>query len=141
MITFLPFLRRKLLIPAAIAWALIAVVPVIKAQSPVQLDKHARKMEKRLSRFPKGSYLEFDFRDGSETFGSLGELYDASFQYVDSDNNKTVAHPYADLAQVKKAKEYIGEGSEPHHHVHLLVPALIVAGAAAGGIAAYEVMR
>lgn len=141
MIAFLPLLRRRLLIPAAIAWALIAVVPVIQAQSSVPLNKHARKMEKRLSRFPKGSYLEFDFRDGSETFGSLGELYDASFQYVDSDNNKTVAHPYADLAQVKKAKEYIGEGSEPRHHVRLLVPALIVAGVAAGGIAAYEVMR
>ncbi|MGA2206181.1 MAG: hypothetical protein ABSG10_05570 [Terracidiphilus sp.] len=141
MIAFLPFLRRKLLVPAAIAWALIAVLPVIQAQSPLQLDKHARKMEKRLSRIPRGSYLEFDFRDGSETFGSLGELYGASFQYVDSDNNKTVAHPYDDLAQVKKAKEYIGEGSEPRHHVRLLFPVLIAAGAAAGGIAAYEVMR
>lgn len=141
MIKFLPFLRRKFLIPAVIAWAWIAVLPVIQAQSPVQLDKHARKIEKRLAKFPRGSYLEFDFRDGTENLGSLGELSNASFQYVDSDNNKTVARSYADLAQVKKAKEYIGEGSESRHHVRLLVPVLITAGAAAAGIATYEALR
>jgi hypothetical protein len=50
-------------------------------------------------------------------------------------------HLYADLVEVKKAREYIGEGSEPRHHVHLLVPVLICAGAAAAGIATYEVVR
>jgi len=42
---------------------------------------------------------------------------------------------------VKKAKEYIGEGSEPRHHVRLLLPVLIGAGAAAAGIATYEAVH
>ncbi|MGA2570350.1 MAG: hypothetical protein ABSF23_07505 [Terracidiphilus sp.] len=135
------FFQRKSIVSIAIAWSLIAAVPACQAQSAVRLDKHARKVEKRLARFRPGTFLDFEFRNGSKTFGALGPLSDASFQFTDSDSNKTETHLYADLARVSKAKEYIGQGSGPRHHVRLLVPVLIGVGAAAGGIAAYEVMR
>ncbi len=121
--------------------ALIALAPFASAQSPTQLDKHARKIEKRLSRFRKGSYVEVAFRDSSQSFGSVGDLSYTSFQFTDADNNKTETHLYSEVADVKKAREYIGEGSEPHHHMHVLLPVIIGAGAAAAGIATYEALR
>ena len=121
--------------------ALLAAVAPTRAQSSTPLDKHARRIEKRLAKFRQGTFLDFEFRDSSQTFGALGPLSSASFQFTDSDSNKTQTHLYSELVHVKQAREYIGEGSEPRHHVRLLVPVLIGAGAAAAGIAAYEVLH
>ena len=144
--SFASFIRssstlRILAIPALAFFALLATASLAPAQSFAPLDKHARRIEKRLTKFQPGTFLDFEFRDSSQTFGSLGPLTDTSFQFTDSDSNKIQTHLYADLAQVKKAREYIGEGSEPRRHIHLLVPVLIGAGVAAGGIAAYEVLH
>ncbi len=143
---FLSLVRRKSAVHflAAVALAsvaLLAAVPPAQAQSSAPLDKHSRRIEKRLAKYRQGTFLDFEFRDSSRTFGALGELSPASFQFTDSDSNRTQTHPYSDLAQVKQAREYIGEGSAPRHHVRLLVPVLIGAGAAAAGIATYEVLR
>ena len=126
---------------AIAAFSLIVAATLAQAQTSAPLDKHARKIEKRLTKFRQGTFLDFEFRDSSQTFGSLGPLSAASFQFTDADSNKTQTHLYADVSEVKKAKEYIGEGSEPRHHVRLLVPVLIGAGAAAAGIATYEAVR
>jgi len=125
-----------------LATVLLAAAPQIgqASTSSQPVDKHARKIEKRLARFRPGAYLDFEFRDASETFGALGELSGTSFQFTDSDSNKIETRSYADLERVKPAKEFIGEGSQ-HRHVRLLVPALVTAGAAAAGIATYEVVR
>jgi len=123
------------------SFALLATATLAQAQSSAPLDKHARRIEKRLTKFRQGALLDFEFRDSSQTFGSLGPLSAASFQFTDSDSNRLQTHSYADLAEVRRAKEYIGEGSEPRHHVRLLVPIIIGAGVAAGGIAAYEVLH
>ena len=120
--------------------ALIAAASICQAESPLPLDKHARKIEKRLAKYRPGTYLDFEFRDSSQTFGSLGEMSNMSFQYTDADNNQTVTHRYTDLERVKPAKEYIGEGSS-HRHVRFLVPMLVSAGAAAAGFATYEAVR
>jgi hypothetical protein len=121
--------------------ALLAAVAPTRAQSSTPLDKHSRRIEKRLAKYRQGTFLDFEFRDSSRTFGSLGPLSPASFQFTDSDSNKTQTHLYSELVHVKQAREYIGEGSEPRHHVRLLVPVLIGAGVAAAGIAAYEVLH
>lgn len=136
-------LRRQSIVTIilAAAFASIVVAPACPAQSGAPLDKHARKIEKRLAKFRPGTYLDFEFRGSSATFGSLGALSSASFQFTDADSNKTETHLYAEVARVTKAKEYIGHGSEPRHHVRLLVPVLIGAGAAAAGIATYEAVR
>jgi hypothetical protein len=117
------------------------VLPSVRAQSSAPLDKHARRIEKRLAKYRQGTFLDFAFRDSSQTFGSLGQLSDTSFVFTDSDSNKTQTHLYSDLVHVKAAREYIGEGSEPRHHVRLLVPVIVGAGVAAGAIAAYEVLH
>ena len=121
--------------------ALVASVPAVRAQVNPNLDKHARKIEKRLTKYRPGAFLEVDTRDNSETLGALGELSDASFQLTSSDNNRKVTISYADVTHVKKGKEYIGAGSGPEHHIPHLVPILVVAAAAAGGVAAYEATR
>jgi len=143
---FLSLVHRNsavhLLVATAFAsLALLAAVAPAGAQSSAPLDKHARKIEKRLAKFRQGTFLDFEFRDSSKTFGALGPLSSASFQFTDSDSNKTQTHLYSDLVQVKQAREYIGEGTEPRHHVRLLVPVIIGAAVAAGGIAAYEVLH
>ena len=107
---------------------LIATVPLAQAQTGAQLDKHARKVEKHLAKFHSGAYLRFDFRDNTQSFGSLGSLSNASFQFTDSDSNTVVTRSYDDLANVTRGKEYIGEGSESRRHVRLLVPLLIRGG-------------
>jgi hypothetical protein len=144
--SFASFIRSKskvriFAVPVLTLFALLATAALAPAQTSAPLDKHARRIEKRLTRFQPGTFLDFEFRDSSQTFGSLGPLSAATFQFTDSDSNKTQTHFYSDLAQVKKAREYIGEGSEPRHHVHLLVPIIIGAGVAAAGIATYEVLH
>lgn len=132
---------RKSFLSIAIACIVIAAVPASQAETAPQLDKHARKIEKRLGRFRQGTYLDLAFRDSSETYGSLGALSDASFQFTDADSNRVQTLSYDDVARVKAAKEYIGSGSEPGRHVHLLLPVLIGAGAAAAAFTIFEVVR
>ncbi len=122
-----------------VACMLIAIMPACQAATPAQLDKHARKVEKHLAKYHSGTYLRFDFRDNTQSFGSLGTLSDASFQFTDSDSNTLETRSYGDLERVSRGKEYIGEGSEPGRHVRLLVPLIIgavAAGAAVGIVAA-----
>ncbi len=143
--SFLAHLRRNAAVNIlAVVAVAIACLPVAAepsaVQSTVSLDKHARRIERRLAKFRPGAFLDFEFRDSSQTFGSLGPLSATSFEFTDSDSNKTQTHNYSDLVEVKKAKEYIGDGSE-HHHVRLLVPVIVGASLAAGGIAAYEVLH
>jgi|SRR5579863_1829028 len=131
---------RIVAVLALATFALSATAASAAVTSAAPLDKHARRIEKRLAKFREGTILDFEFRDSSQTFGSLGPLSAASFQFTDSDSNKTQTHLYSDLVEVKKSKEYIGDGSV-HHHVRLLVPIIIGAGVAAGGITAYEVLH
>ncbi|HVN93892.1 MAG TPA: hypothetical protein VMT38_09355 [Terracidiphilus sp.] len=141
----LSLVYRKVAVHFLTAIALIAVSLAASAepgalQSSAPLSKHARHIERRLEKFRQGTVLDFEFRDSSQTFGSLGPLSATSFEFTDSDSNKMQTHSYDDLVDVKRAKEYIGDGSV-HHHIHLLVPVIVGAGVAAGGIAAYEVLR
>ena len=136
----LHFLRRNSCL-LAVAFASIALAPTIPAQSSAKIEKHARKIEKRLAKYRTGTFVQVNLQNRSQAMGSLGDVSDATFQITDSDNNKVETFGYADVARVYKAKEYIGAGSEPGHHIHLLVPVLIVAAAAGGGIAAYEATR
>ncbi len=134
-------IRRNLIVLVAAALAFAAILPAVQAESTPQLDKHARKIEKRLAKFRPGTYLDLDLRDGSDTYGSLGALSDATFQFTDADSNRVETRSYNDIARVKKANEYIGSGSEPGHHIHVPLSVLIVTGAAAAGAAAYLAIR
>ena len=137
----LRFLRSNSLLLVAIAFASIALAPTSRAESSAKIEKHARKIEKRLAKYRTGTLLQVDFRDNSEALGSLGDVSDATFQITNADSNKVQTFNFADVARVRKTKEYIGAGSESEHHFHHWVPVLIVAAAAGGGIAAYEATR
>jgi len=119
----------------------IAAIPAAQAQTAQDLSKHARKIEKRLARYGAGTYLDLAFRDSTQAYGSLGQLSAVSFQFTDSDSNRLETRSYDDVTDVKKAKEYIGSGSEPGRHVHLLLPVLIGAGAAAAAFAIVQALR
>jgi hypothetical protein len=135
---FFRFFRRKPIVHVATALALIAIVPASLAESAARIDKHARKIEKRLAKYRPGALLQIDLRDNTEALGSLGALSDATFLLTSSDNNRKVTISYADVAQVKKGKEYIGEGSEPARHIPHLAPILIGAVAAGAAVALVE---
>jgi hypothetical protein len=135
---FFRFFRRKPIVHVAIALALIAIVPASLAESAARIDKHTRKIEKRLAKYRPGALLQIDLRDDTEALGSLGALSDATFQLTSSDNNRKVTISYADVAQVKEGKEYIGEGSKPAHHIPHLAPILIGAVAAGAAVTLVE---
>jgi hypothetical protein len=139
--TISSLIRRIFILPITCALVFSALLPAAQAQSPPQLDKHARRIERHLAKFRKGTYLNVDLRDGSQTYGSLGNLADTSFQFTDSDSNNVVTFSYSDIDRVKSAKEYIGSGSEPGRRIHVPLPVLIVSGIAAAGAAAYLAIR
>ena len=132
------FFRRKSIVHVAIAMALIAIVPASLAESAARLEKHTRKIEKRLAKYRPGAFLQVDLRDDTQVLGSLGELSDANFQLTSSDSNRKMTISYADVTHVKKGTEYIGEGSGPARHIPHLVPILIGVAAAGGAAALVE---
>ena len=134
--------RFSTLLCLSILGASFASLPAVKAESAAQRrDKHERKIEKRLAHFQPGTYLQIDFRDSTEAYGSLGSLTDASFQFTNADTNTTETHSYGDVDGVKRAKEYIGKGSMREHHMRMWVPLVVGAAAAGGAVAAYEMTR
>ena len=137
----LRFLRCNSCVLIAVTFLMVGFGPACRAQSPAKIEKHARKIERKLAKFRTGSLLQVDFRDNSEALGSLGDVSDSTFQITNADSNKVQTFNYADVTRVKKTKEYIGAGSEPEHHFHHWIPVHIVAAAAGGGIAAYEAIR
>ncbi|MGD0347693.1 MAG: hypothetical protein ABSA85_13105 [Terracidiphilus sp.] len=137
----LRFLRCNSLLLVAIAFASIALAPACQAESSAKLEKHARKIEKRLAKYRTGTLLQVDLRDNSEALGSLGNVSDATFQITNADSNKLQTFNFADVTRVTKTKEYIGAGSGPKRHIRLWIPLVIAAAVGGGGIAAYEATR
>lgn len=131
---------RKSFICMAFLGICVAVVPLAWSQSPAGLDKHERKMEKRIAKFRPGTYVQLDFRDSSQAYGSLGVVSTTSFQFTNADSNKVATYSYGDVTRIRKAKQYIGAGSS-EHHMRLWIPVVIGAVAAGGAVAAYEVLR
>ena len=133
-------LDRRSLLCLIVAFTLCAAVSLVQAQTNPTLDRHSRKMEKKLSKFRIGSYVQVQRRDSSETIGALGELSGSSFQLVNADTNRTETLAYDDITQVRAGNEYIGEGSA-HSRRRLLVPIVVGAAAAAAAVVAVEALR
>jgi multidrug efflux pump subunit AcrA (membrane-fusion protein) len=127
--------------PSAAAKSSAAKTQAAAEKSQARLERQAHKAAIQLAKFKTGSYLEYDFRNAPPVYGSLGQLSEATFQYTDSDNNKVQTRAYADLAGVKRAKAYIGDGLSRHRHVRLWVPVTVGALVAGGAVAAYEETR
>jgi hypothetical protein len=130
---------RKSIVPLALVWTLIAIATVCQAQSTggaaPNLDKHARKIHKRLTHYSPGTYVSVVLRDGSDGSGALVALAPSSFTVNDADSNARETHYYSDVSSVSRGKEYIGEGSEPGHHIHIRLWVPVVVGVVAAGAA------
>ena len=137
----LRFLRRNSFLLVVIAFVCVILPPACQADSSAKLEKHVRKIEKHLTKYRTGTVVQIDFRDSSQATGSLGNLSDATFQIVNADSNKLQTFNYTDVSGVKRAKEYIGTGSERGHHFRLWVPLVVGAVAASGAVAGYEATR
>jgi hypothetical protein len=117
------FLRRNSHLLAALVFAFFTLAPVCQASSSARKEeKHVRKIEKKLAKFRKGTFLEVDLNDNTDARGSLVQLNDTTFQIFNADTNKAQTINYSDVDTVSKTKEYIGPGSEPSHHFHLHLP-------------------
>jgi hypothetical protein len=123
----------------ALTWILLVMIPACQAQSTPNLDKHARKVYKRLNKYSAGTYLTLALRDGSDSSGVLKTVSESSFTLVDADNNQPETYLYGNVAKVERGKEYIGEGSEPRHHIRLWVPVVLGVVAAGAAVTALEV--
>jgi hypothetical protein len=137
----LGFFCRSVFVSVAFTCTLTSLAPAYGAETNAKIEKHARKVEKRVAKFRTGTVVQVDLRDDSEALGSLRNVADGSFEITNADSNKVQTFEYTDVARVKQAKEYIGEGSEPDHHFHHWLPVLISAAAVGGGVAAYEAVR
>jgi hypothetical protein len=117
--TVLSFARKLtacMALTLALGWAASAGYAV----SAKSLEKQARKIQGKLLKYPKGAFLHFEFRDGSEGTGKLGTLSDHSFSFTNTDSNLDESHNYSDVTKIEKGKTYIGKNSEPaHHRLHM----------------------
>jgi hypothetical protein len=111
-----------------------------RAESVRHMEKHIRKMEKRLANYGPGTYLRIVFLDHSQSLGVVGQLKTDSFTFTDAETNATRSYAYADLAGVDKGETYVGEGSRHRHFPRLLFVG-VASAAAAGAIAAFTMTQ
>jgi hypothetical protein len=136
-------LKVRSIVRIAFLCASVAPLPfsqmaLCSAESAQHMEKHTRKIEKKLTKYDPGTYLRIVFRDHSESLGIVDRLGATSFTFTDADSNATRSYQYADVAIVEKGETYIGEGSRRRHLPRLLVFGMAGA-AAAGAIAAFTV--
>lgn len=98
-----------------LAWG----APLCLARSGSKADKHAQKMEKKLSKYKSGTVLHLEFADNTESLGTVIALSKDSFTFSNSDTNAKETHLYRDVSHVEKGKEYFGAGAAPKHHIHI----------------------
>jgi cellobiose phosphorylase len=108
----------------AMALALVAFTPVCQARSnpdkqAQKAEKHAQKIQKKLARYKTGTYLHLVLNNNAETSGTLNTLSDTSFTFNNAETNAKETHLYSDVYQVEKGKAVIGQGSAPHHRIHI----------------------
>ena len=116
------FLRRSLLLLAVVAFAFPALALAASANAAAKQDKHARKIEKKLEKYRAGTFLQVELNDNTEARGSLGKLFNTTFELNNADTNTVQSIKYSDVDTVNKTKQYIGAGAEPSHHMHLPWP-------------------
>lgn len=101
----------------ALAIAVLAPAPASYARSKPDPEKAARKIEKRLAHFKKGTLVRVVLTNGSESTGTVGELGERSFTLTNVETNAPETHSYLEVNSVSKGKDEIGKGSgERHHH-------------------------
>ena len=109
--------KRVLCLAAALL--LVACVPLCQARSGSKAEKHAQKVQKKLSKYRAGTLLHLEFNDNTECTGTVNTLSDTSFTFNNTETNAKESHNYSDVSNVDKGKTYIGQGSVPKRHIHV----------------------
>jgi hypothetical protein len=109
--------KRALCLAAAVL--LVVSTPICQARSDSRADKHAQKVQKKLSKYKTGTLLHLEFNDNSECTGTVNTLTDTSFTFNNTETNAKESHNYSDVSNVEKGKTYIGQGSAPKRHIHI----------------------
>lgn len=126
----------------AFIWAVVFSMMVCQAQeSPVHLNRHARKIQRSISDYPPGSFLHIVMHDRSDRFGELGRKTGASFELVDTKTRTPVLFEYGDVRKIDVGSTIEGNGWGHRWHHGLFIPITIVAGVAAAGAVTYTMMR
>lgn len=117
---------RKAVLYLAAACVLAACVPLCQARTAPSADKqaqaaqkHAQKMQKKLSRFKAGSLIHLEFNNNTECTGKLLDLADSSFTLNNVETNAKETHNYSEVSNVEKGQEYIGKGSTSKKRGHI----------------------
>jgi hypothetical protein len=108
-------IRRMVLLGFALAVVLPA--PMAQARSKPDPDKYAHKVEKKLSNYKKGALLHLVFVNNTESTGTLAQLGEGSFTFVNLDTNTTETHKYADVESIGKGSETVGGQSRKRHGI------------------------
>jgi hypothetical protein len=101
----------------AFVLALVAPAPLLLARSKPDPDKYAHKVEKKLAHYKKGALLHLAFANNTESTGTLGEMADLSFKFVNVETNAVETHNYADVDSIGKGSETIGKVSRSHRGI------------------------
>ena len=134
------FLRSSSIFRLALVTVMLACAAAAPAQSNASLDKHARKVYHKLSRFSSGHYLHLVLNNSTNAYGALGTLSASNFTFTNADSNTLATYAYSDINRIRTDRESIGQGSEPRHIRHL-VPIAITAAAVAAGAITYEAVK
>lgn len=113
------FFGGKRVLWVAVALVLVAGVPLCQARSGSKADKHAQKVQKKLSKYKAGTLLHLQFNDNTECTGTLNTLADTSFTFNNTETNAKESHNYSDVLDVGKGTAYIGKGSAPKRPIHV----------------------
>jgi hypothetical protein len=134
------FVRRSSLLAIALVLSLFGNAVLAPAQAAVPLDKHARKIQNKLAKYPQGAYLHLVVAGAPDAYGRLGTLSETGFTFTAADNNAPASFRYSDVEKVKDDDQRVGRGAEPIHIRHWM-PIAITVGALAAGYATYAAVK
>ena len=133
----------KLLVRLAFASVLFATVALAAAPAALaqaQEDRRTRRVHKKIAKYPAGHFLHLVLRSGTDDYGALGEISEASFTFKSADTNATSTIAYTDVEKVKTDREAIGAGTGPHHYIRPRTYVILGAIAAGAAVAAVELI-
>lgn len=106
----------RLRVTLALVAALWMAVPAAWSFASETPEKHARKIEKKVTHYKPGTLLRVVLVNGSESQGVLVKYDERGLTLTNSDTNAAETHAYGEVDSVSKGSNQIGKGSGERHH-------------------------
>jgi hypothetical protein len=97
----------------ALVWV---AVPATRSFAKDNPEKHARKIEKKITHYKPGTLLRVVLTNGNESQGALTKFDEQGFTLTNSETNASETHQYGEVDSVGKGSNAIGKGSGARHH-------------------------